>query len=247
MSRIDNAERERVFGPPCRSSNHRSVLTPWGIRVTAHFLVVPRFAAACELAKRASSWSPRRIDSYSCRPIRNSRSYSIHAWAMAWDFFATPPNVPPPGGVWTPDNGVPSDFAAAFEQYGFVWGGNFGRKDVPHIEWASGRPAAITSGTPLTTLSPPILGTPMEVDVQIQPIQIEMPLDNEGRGNLTVPYHIDRIAGFLPHSGVRPNVDGRYDTPVNTVTFTPDGAGTVVVCQGGDPLGRAVLWLRVIV
>ena len=101
------------------------------------------------------------------------------------------------------------------------------------------------SPSPVKLDPPPILGTPLEVDVQVQPVHIEMPLDNEGRGNIAVEYPIDRILGFLPHSGVRPNVDGRYDTPVNTVTFTPDGEKTVVVCQGGDPLGRAHVWLRV--
>lgn len=144
MARIDNAERARIFGPPCTPANHRTYLTPWGIRVPVHFLVLARFAAACDLAKRASSWVPQRIDGYNCRTIRGSSAYSTHAWALSWDFFVTPPNVPPPGGVWTPDDGVPADFAAAFERYGFCWGANFARKDVPHIEWDEGRPAPIT-------------------------------------------------------------------------------------------------------
>lgn len=148
MTRVDNAERSRIFGPPCTPSNHRTYLTPWGIRVPVHFLVLPRFAAACDLAKRASSWRPLRIDGYNCRTIRGSDEYSIHAWAMAWDFFATPPGVPPPGGVWTPDNAVRPEFAAAFERYGFTWGATFGRRDVPHIEWAGGRPDPITTPPP---------------------------------------------------------------------------------------------------
>lgn len=140
MSRIENDERIRIFGPPCTPDNHRTYLTPWGIRVVVHAVVLPRFAAACDLAKRASSWQPLRIDSYACRKIRGRDAWSIHAWAMAWDFFATPPSVPPPGGVWTPDNAVPPTFAAAFERYGFTWGANFDRVDVPHIEWADGLP-----------------------------------------------------------------------------------------------------------
>lgn len=92
---------------------------------------------------------------------------------------------------------------------------------------------------------PPTLGTPMEVDVLIQPVKIEMPLDKDGRGNVTVDYPIDRIVGFLPHSEVRPNVDNRYDPVPNAVHFTPEGERTVIVAQGGNPLGRFHLWLRV--
>lgn len=88
-------------------------------------------------------------------------------------------------------------------------------------------------------------GPEMEVDVRIRSERVEMPLDDKGRGNVTVPWVIDSIIGYLPHSEVRPNVDGRYDEPANSVTFTPDGAGTVVVIQGGTPLGRAIVWLRV--
>lgn len=97
-------------------------------------------------------------------------------------------------------------------------------------------------------LSPPApapLPTTLEVDVQIRSEHIEMPLDAQGRGNVTVPWPIDTIIGFLPHSEVRPNVDGRYDAPANSVTFTPDGTGTVVVVQQGTPLGKAHVWLRV--
>lgn len=149
MPRIGDAERRRTFGEPCQTSNLRMYTTPWGMRVQAHFLVVPRLAAACDLAHRASSWRPQRIDSYNCRPVRGSTSApSLHAYGLAWDFFATPPNVPPPGGVWTPENGVPSEFAAAFTRYGFVWGATFGRPDVPHIEWADGRPPPVPAPSP---------------------------------------------------------------------------------------------------
>lgn len=106
-------------------------------------------------------------------------------------------------------------------------------------------------GVPKYAIPPPppthgiIVGPSMEVDMQVTPVHVEMPLDNAGKGNITVPYPIDSIIGFLPHSEVRPNFDGRYDDPPNSVTFTPEGNGTVVVCQGGNPLGRAHVWLRV--
>lgn len=148
MARITEAERTRIFGAPCTPSNHRQYRTPWGLWATVHFMVLPRFAAACDLAKRASSWVPLRLDSYNCRKVRDRDAWSIHSWAMAWDFFATPPNVPPPGGVWTPDNPVPPEFAAAFGRYGFTWGRDFDRQDLPHIEWAAGRPDPLTAPAP---------------------------------------------------------------------------------------------------
>jgi hypothetical protein len=143
VPRIGDAERRRTFGAPCTPSNLRTYLTPWGLRVQAHYLVVARLAAACALAKRASSWTPQRIDSYACRQIRGSDATSLHAFGLAWDFFSTPPNVVPPGGVWEPEDAVPPSFAAAFTHFGFVWGATFGRRDVPHIEWADGRPPPV--------------------------------------------------------------------------------------------------------
>lgn len=142
MARITEAERRRTFGDPCTTSNLRTYLTPWGLRVQVHSLVVQRLAAACDLAKRSSSWVPRRADSYSCREIRGATVWSLHAYGLAWDWFATPPGVVPPGGVWEPDDAVPPHFAAAFEHFGFTWGATFTRPDVPHIEWADGRPGA---------------------------------------------------------------------------------------------------------
>lgn len=145
MARVTETERRRTFGAPCTTSNLRTYLTPWGLRVQVHFLVLPRFSAACALAKRASAWVPRRIDSYNCRQVRGSTAPSLHSYGLAVDFFATEPGVVPPGGVWEPENGVPPAFAAAFERYGFFWGANFTRRDVPHIEWCDGRPAPLLS------------------------------------------------------------------------------------------------------
>lgn len=158
MTRITNAERTRLFGKPCTSANHRLYVTPWGIRVQVHKLIASRFAAACVVAHRESRWRPQRIDGYNCRTVRGSDSYSIHAWAMAWDFFATPPNVPPPGGVWTPDNPPDAKFVAAFVSLNFVWGGTFGRKDTPHIEWASGLPGAEPNPRPPQEVVKPMFG-----------------------------------------------------------------------------------------
>ena len=144
MGRISNAERSHLFGPPGDRSQLVTVDTPWGIRVAVHEKIAATFVAACREADRRSRWKPRRIDSFNPRPIRGSTAWSIHSWALAFDFFATGPNVPPPGGVWTPANGVPADFASAFTDLGFTWGATFSRKDVPHIEWAAAPP----TGTP---------------------------------------------------------------------------------------------------
>lgn len=153
MAVISALQRASVFGQPGRVPRVQ-VVTPWGIAVQCHELIAPRFAAACQEAHDTVAWTPQRIDSYNPRPIRDTdgdrlEEWSLHSQALAFDFFATPPNVPPPGGVWTPDNGLPADFAAVFERYGFRWGGRWTtRRDVPHIEWADGRPSPLTAAPP---------------------------------------------------------------------------------------------------
>ena len=112
--------------------------------VLCHPLLADHFVATCRAAASVSRWVPQRIDSYNPRPIRGvdlpdgwklgDKGTSRHAWGAAFDFFATPADVPPPGGVWTPENGVPAEFAAAFEKRGWTWGARWRRKDVPHIE-----------------------------------------------------------------------------------------------------------------
>ena len=141
MARISDAQRRGLFGEP-GTVRTKSVTTPWGIRVQVHVLVADQFLVACERAKRKSPWTPKRIDHYVNRSVRGSSSPSLHSYALAFDFFATGPTEAPPGGVWKPDNTVPPEFAAAFEELGFTWGAKFrSRADYPHIEWASAPPA----------------------------------------------------------------------------------------------------------
>jgi hypothetical protein len=152
---IAASSRAVIFGPltsyasgvGTAQSNLVTVATPWGIKVRAHRLVASRFLAACVDAEKLP-WNPLRIDSFAPRSIRGSTAVSMHAYGLAWDFFATPPNVVPPGGVWTPDNAVPRSFAEVFKSYGFRWGGEFKRVDLPHIEWAEGRPEALVVRPP---------------------------------------------------------------------------------------------------
>lgn len=133
------AARNQYYGPP-GGVPVRYVTTPWGMRACVHPLVADVFLEACREAHRLCSWRPQRIDSYNPRPIRGSTKPSMHGYALAWDFFATPPNVAPPGGVWTPNNGLPADFARCFTRRGFTWGAYWTRKDIPHIEWAGPPP-----------------------------------------------------------------------------------------------------------
>jgi hypothetical protein len=137
-------QRSSFFGKP-GAVDRVTVTTPWGIKVVCHRAVAALFLEACEEAARTCKWRPRRIDGYNHRPIRGSAAPSLHGYALAWDFFATPPNVEPPGGVWTPHNALPSDFALCFTRRGFTWGAFWRRKDVPHIEWAGPPPAARAS------------------------------------------------------------------------------------------------------
>lgn len=118
--------------------------------VLAHPLIADELVAACRAAAQASNWVPQRIDSYVPRAIRGvdtsggwklgDPGTSRHSWAVAFDFFATPADVPPPGGVWTPDNPVPDAFGQVFESRGWSWGKRWRRTDIPHIEYSAPPP-----------------------------------------------------------------------------------------------------------
>lgn len=124
-----------IVGPPCATQNFTTYTTPWGLRVTINKAILPRFKAACEDAAKNNAWVPRRIDSYNCRQIRGSTSWSRHAYAVAFDFFDKP--YPQPVDVWGSTNSPPGSFAVIFEKYGFTWGGRWtSRPDFPHIEWS---------------------------------------------------------------------------------------------------------------
>lgn len=161
--RITYDQRTTHFGQPGDPARRKQVTTPWRITVTCHAEVAARFLAACEEAKAASDWRPRRIDSYNKRYIAGTTTWSLHSWPLAWDIFATPPNVPPPGGVRDPVNGVHEDFGRVFERWGFTWGKRWtGRNiDVPHIEWASYPPRAIGNSSGGATGAHPPGGGPL--------------------------------------------------------------------------------------
>jgi hypothetical protein len=223
-----------------------------GIALPVHHRVAPLFVGFLTEAQQrgyvldevADDWGYARRCMRGTGPgTHRACVTSNHAWGLAVDFNAT---VNPMGKPLRTD--VPEWMVELGAKYGLSWGGNWATPDPMHWEFIGTPGDADRLVARLAKAQGPSIsaGTPMEVDVQITPYKVEMPLDGEGNGNVNVPFHIDRIVGYLPHSGVRPNVDGRYDVPVNTVTFTPDGEATVVVCQGGDPLGRGHVWLRVV-
>jgi hypothetical protein len=107
--------------------------------VWVHERIIKPFMHAVAHASE-TAWTPQRIDSLAVRKIRGGTSFSLHSWGLAFDFFATPRNVDPPGGVWKPDNHVTSAFAKPFEDHGFTWGRRWEREDWPHIEWAGPPP-----------------------------------------------------------------------------------------------------------
>jgi hypothetical protein len=137
MATLTTAERTRAYGPP---GNVRkvAVTTPWGDVAQVHELVAAVFIEACYTAHADPfcTWEPLRVDSYAARAIRGTTgTWSLHAWALGWDWFATPEGVVPLGGVWTPDNPMPPEFARHFTRLGFKWGRWFARQDWPHLEW----------------------------------------------------------------------------------------------------------------
>lgn len=155
------------------------------------------------------------------------------------------------GGVQPVGPGRP--FANAFGQNnlrfsGIEWktfGGWCGHCHVPeNSHWD---PGAIKIEILLPNVNQPIIvGNPMEVDVQLTPVQLNISLDDAGKGWVRVPYQVDKVVGLKPHSGTRPGADGSYDNVPNTVGITPEGDGSIIVVQGGDPGGTAPVWFHII-
>jgi hypothetical protein len=151
---LSRSRKNELYGlPGTQAMTNVSSRLPWTPRntagkvqvVLAHPLIADEFVAACDDAARVCpGWAPGRIDSLSVRAVRGKEegwtpggpNTSNHSWGLAFDFFATAAGVSPPGGVWTPHNGVPEEFARAFEARGWVWGGRWTqRTDTPHIEF----------------------------------------------------------------------------------------------------------------
>lgn len=257
MTRISDTQRRKVFGLPCSPRVHVVVETPWGIRVRCHRLVADRFLYACRLAVSASEWRPKRIDSYACRAVRGTNTTSLHAYALAWDFFDRP--LPEAVDVWGATNAPDPPFRDAFTKAGFVAGATFtSRKDYPHIEWAAGVPTKVPDGVQAppgqVTLAPPIQ-TPLvkpitehrygeAAGVRVSTHFVTIPaLDKEGRGWYRIEYPYERVFD-LCGQGSSPADDGVY-WPTVVCTVQPRGAGTVV-CIDGEPNQATGFWYKLL-
>lgn len=149
-NRIETPERVRLFGQPGDRARWKTWVTPWGLTVTVHELVLARFKLACARADEWSAWVPKRIDSAVVRNIAGSSSMSLHSFAVAWDFFSVTaaavnagqvPRWSVKGAEYAPD----ADFRNAFASAGFYLGAVFSTsKDYPHIEWADVPPSSAT-------------------------------------------------------------------------------------------------------
>lgn len=188
---------------------------------------------------------------------------SNHAWGLAIDINAIDNPMAEPHGWHAAMPGhdhrgvhtdMPPETAQLAARWGLRWGANYtgSRADAMHFEFM-GRPADVAKyplGKPATVHPGPafvvVNGQPVEVDVQLQPIYRSFTLDDAGRGNIDVPWPIERIVGIISHSETRPNIDGSYDAVPNSVTATPTEGGTTIVVQGDDPGGTAHVWLQVV-
>ena len=145
MARLTERRRSQLYGPACARSQ---LLTCelFGLQVVVHRLLhrhlihTMRAAHQAIVDADADHTRPLRIDSYNCRRIAGTTSWSLHARGLAWDVFRTPPGVEPPGGVYTPTAALHPAFVAAFEAAGFTWGGRWRRPDRPHFEWPAAPP-----------------------------------------------------------------------------------------------------------
>jgi hypothetical protein len=234
VARLTDAERTRLWGPPCTDVDLRTVTLPWGMRARVHRLAETVLIEACNAAARESRWTPKRVDSYACRTIRGSSARSLHSWGLAWDFFATDPGVTPPGGVWKPANTVTPDFAACFERLGFTWGRNFSRQDWPHLELAGPPPMLVQTQT-TTTQGDYVKPQPPPPPVQLpggkmRQIVAVGPLDSSGRGWVQTGIPFDGFEAATVNA-VNPEQSG-YGNPVVVHAMNWDEKIRLVVMDG---------------
>lgn len=123
-------------------------------------------------------------------------------------------------------------------------GGVFGRTRPRSHVVGYGRPA-FAAASPVSTAPTPV-GPPLEIDVQLQPMTLNIATDGNGNGWTKISVPIERVVGVKAHSGTRPAVDGRYDAVSDSVTVTPEDGGTLFVIRGGNPSGVAPIWFHVI-
>jgi hypothetical protein len=224
---LTQAERTQAFGTPGKVPMV-SVATPWGDRVQVHQLLAPLYIEACYSAFHDPycTWVPHRIDSYNPRPIRGTTdTWSLHSYALAWDFFATDDTIPPPGGVWHPTDAVPAEFARHFTRLGFRWGRFFTRQDWPHIEWATAPPAA----RPTTTIPPKEAVAMLAAGTKAAAVA----MSPTGNGYAIVATDgAVYCFGDVPYVGGRGGED-RENAPMADIAIHPSGQGYILLGEDG--------------
>lgn len=122
----------RGFGAPCDEADFTQVAIFGRSRAWNRGAVLP-LRAAVALARAWSGYVPREVQTYACRRIAGSSTWSHHAWALAVDFDpADNAYGRDPAGTLV---GSHPEFIRAFERVGFVWGGRWSTPDPMHFEW----------------------------------------------------------------------------------------------------------------
>lgn len=98
---------------------------------------------------------------------------------------------------------------------------------------------------PVPGLPSIVVGTTIEVDMQVTNLQLNISIDSNGKGWIKIPYAFDKVLSIIPHSGTRPGADGVYDGEPDKVAATPEDDGTIIVIQGGIPGGQSPVWVRI--
>ncbi len=80
----------------------------------------------------ATGLSPSRVDSWNVRRIAGSVNWSLHAYGLAADIFASKgPDDPKTSALLMPEWW----YLEFCRQSGWVWGGKFTKPDPHHVEW----------------------------------------------------------------------------------------------------------------
>jgi hypothetical protein len=111
------------------------------------------------------------------------------------------------------------------------------------VSWSTTPAPVPPAPIPKPTLT---YGTPVEVDMQLIPLRVDISIDPQGKGWTRIPHAIETVVGPTPHSGTRPAADGGYDGTPDVIGITPEDGGTIIVVQGGNPGGSAPVWLHII-
>lgn len=119
------------WGAPCEGTI-KTLVRSDGLRLPIRLEILELVALLIdETERRGYDVKPGQTWGNSCRKIRNSSSWSNHAWGLAIDINA--PSNPMTNRLITD---MSSWMPALWKSYGFRWGGDYrGRKDAMHYEF----------------------------------------------------------------------------------------------------------------